>query len=119
MYFSLSFHISYDENLRSWDTRQTKQPLETLNLGAGVWRIKQLVQASSRVTGSDSSLLATATMGNGFHIVDKCKGNILGQFTGHSSLAYGVDWYPGSGEENILASCSFYDHVLKIWSWNS
>ena len=108
MYFSLSL-ISYDEKLRSWDLRSPKRPMSEMSLGGGVWRIKQAPSGRS----DSSSLLALACMHNGFHIVDAEKSGRVLHYTGHDSLAYGVDWKTS----NVLASCSFYDHLLKVWRW--
>ena len=38
----------------------------------------------------------------------------LHHHTGHTSLAYGADWQRGS---DLVASCSFYDHMLQLWRW--
>ena len=68
----LSFHIfifSYDEQLLVWDSRQMRKPLTDIGLGGGIWRIKW------EPTRGDKIL--TATMYNGFHIIDTktLKGN--------------------------------------------
>ena len=38
-------------------------------------------------------------------------------FEGHKSLAYGADWsrLPEKNSENLVASCSFYDHAMHLW----
>ena len=53
---------SYDENLRLFDTRQMRRPVSTSPLGGGVWRVKW-----EPLSGH---CLLTATMHNGFHILD-------------------------------------------------
>lgn len=71
-------------------------------------------------------------MHNGFHVlsvdallrqddrtslpgIDGC--TALAQFKAHESLAYGVDWglLGIDGKEDVVASCSFYDHNLRTW----
>lgn len=58
----------------------------------------------------------------GFHIIDWDNAKIVDKFTGHVSLGYGIDWYQGQEDETtgsktlLLASCSFYDHSLHLWS---
>lgn len=39
---------------------------------------------------------------------------IIAQYTEHKSLAYGSDWSHGE-ELGLIASCSFYDHLLHLW----
>ncbi|KAJ8037207.1 Diphthine methyltransferase [Holothuria leucospilota] len=129
---------SYDETILVWDTRQMKSPLFDANVGGGVWRLKWHPD-------KESNFLLGACMHNGFHILDttamlgsencKKKFESVFQYQGHSSLAYGVDWcrldvnnFPACPEyvvetnlgrnakkTNIVASCSFYDHLLKVW----
>jgi diphthamide biosynthesis protein 7 len=40
-------------------------------------------------------------------------------FDKHESIAYGVDWQrdPSSSQadDTLVASCSFYDHLLHLW----
>ena len=102
-----------------------KQPLQTLAMGGGVWRIRQLHrkqfgQKFDRV----GQLLAIAAMHNGFHIVDSDKFEIVASYTEeHESLAYGIDiksFAENESPENEncawISSCSFYDHTQKLWS---
>ncbi|KAK7113565.1 diphthine methyltransferase-like [Littorina saxatilis] len=119
---------SYDENLSVFDTRKMRQPISTTPLGGGVWRVKW-----DPFSGHN---ILTASMHNGFHIVDCSKQDaeplpVLAHYTNHTSLAYGVDWCrlktqgentnTDHGDENmehcLLASCSFYDHSLQVWQW--
>jgi len=101
---------SYDEELRQWDVRNCKQEVESLPVGGGVWRIKQ--------SPTTSSTLLLATMHDGFKTVTDMK--IASEYREHDSLAYGADWVPGVVTQgktlNIAATCSFYDHLLRVWS---
>ena len=110
---------SYDENMHSWDTRKMKQPLSTLGMGGGIWRIRQM-SFQNEVPTSCSNLLATACMHGGFNLVDVDKFETVLNYAEHESLAYGIDFKSIRNFDGvILASCSFYDHALKIWkvSW--
>lgn len=107
-----------------WDTRNILRPLKEVCLGGGVWRIKWCP--------SHSDLAAAACMHNGFHIVhghlkttDPME--VVCSYSEHKSLAYGVDWCQlaaetvakvttDMGHQFTLASSSFYDHSLHIWS---
>ena len=111
-------------------------------MGGGVWRIKQLHRNRNRngtqiCDQNDESetfgdqLLAVAAMHSGFHIVDTSKAEIVASYTEeHKSLAYGIDIRDECcrltqnevSQKDIknlwLASCSFYDHTLKLWNVN-
>lgn len=83
---------------------------------------------------TNPSRLLIAAMHNGFSVVDfdgisvtpsedgklsPGEGELKKRFEGHDSLAYGVDWSDGgqtSSSEDIVASCSFYDHAMHVWS---
>ncbi|PSN46316.1 Diphthine methyltransferase [Blattella germanica] len=95
---------SYDENLRLWDTRNTKQPLSCLSLGGGVWRLKWDPYKWQH--------LLAACMHGGFCIVND-KPNIVTTYTEHESLAYGADWC-ADPTSKLVATCSFYDHKLCL-----
>lgn len=94
------------------------KPLKEVCLGGGVWRIKWCPL--------NSDLVATACMHNGFQVI---RGHlrtgdpmeVVSSYSQHKSLAYGVDWCRlpmATAKDNrlTLASCSFYDHCLHIWS---
>ncbi|XP_012152025.1 diphthine methyltransferase isoform X2 [Megachile rotundata] len=117
---------SYDEILRLWDTRNLKRPISEINLGGGIWRLKwdPFVQ----------KYLLAACMYGGFKIIDCEKPetlSIIGEYNEHKSIAYGCDWCFLNNREiaeqiietesqNIclIGTCSFYDHALKLCSFN-
>jgi diphthamide biosynthesis protein 7 len=123
--------ISYDEHIRLFDARNIKQPLRKVHVGGGVWRTKWHPNASRK---SDVLL---ACMHGGFNIVnvgdaltaaDACEHwsagedegcTITTRFDKHESIAYGVDWssqhLENLGQKSVIASCSFYDHLLHLW----
>ncbi|XP_020573580.1 diphthine methyltransferase homolog [Phalaenopsis equestris] len=108
---------SYDEFIRVWDVRCISRPFmeNSLCLGGGVWRLKY----HSLIKG----LVLAACMHSGFAIV-KIDGeniNILETYTKHDSLAYGADWQraecvkDGGRSGLLVATCSFYDRLLRLW----
>ncbi|XP_009759212.1 uncharacterized protein LOC107772927 isoform X2 [Nicotiana tabacum] len=106
----------YDEHLRVWDVRSISKPVHetSISLGGGVWRIKY--------HPSVPNLVLTACMHNGFAVV-KVKGDtaeVIETYNKHGSLAYGADWQRGlgrngRGKNNVIATCSFYDQLLRVW----
>ena len=102
--------FSYDDTLAVWDTRMFRGPSDQLNLGGGVWRIRQHL--------TDPNTLALAAMYNGFHIYDASLNSSVVHFKEHESLAYGIDFRHGESQTGLsktLVSCSFYDHLVKVW----
>ncbi|KAI9220438.1 WD40-repeat-containing domain protein [Blastocladiella britannica] len=105
---------SYDDSLRIWDKRTLgprAQPLHTLEMGGGVWRLKW-------GSGANRNRIAVAGMYAGFFVVDLVDNEgtptVTREYTAHKSIAYGVDWVGHRGD--TLATCSFYDHSLHVWS---
>lgn len=107
---------SYDEQLRIWDVRSTSRPVNEISvgLGGGVWRIKH----HPVIPG----LVLTACMHNGFSIVkfDTNGAQVVETYERHGSLAYGADWQRGDLVEGrrknaAIATCSFYDRLLRVW----
>ena len=86
------------------------EPFCKTKLMNGVWRVKH--------HPTDSSLLLTATMHGGFHVLKyeslTSSLNVSLHYQKHTSLGYGVDW---SLEDNLIASCSFYDHYCTLWKY--
>ncbi|WVN90475.1 uncharacterized protein L203_105711 [Cryptococcus depauperatus CBS 7841] len=116
---------SYDENLRLFDTRSTRQPLLTIPIGGGIWRTR--FHPDHKRAGD----VLIACMHDGFKIIQLSRaisngsweneesktGNIVKSFDQHSSLAYGADWckLPLKDGQSLVATCSFYDHALHLW----
>ena len=108
---------SYDECLRVWDLRSISRPINEISvcLGGGVWRIKHHPFVSG--------LVLAACMHNGFAIVniEGEKPEVVETYNQHGSLAYGADWQKekllpgGKTKSTVLATCSFYDRLLRIW----
>ncbi|GAA6007225.1 hypothetical protein JCM11491_003051 [Sporobolomyces phaffii] len=118
---------SYDATVRLFDKRNPLRPLTSFDVGGGVWRLKWHPTNPRR--------LLVAAMHNGFSVVDfdglssqassdgaivPGEGELVKRFEGHDSLAYGVDWNQRGPQtkdgEDLVASCSFYDHALHVWA---
>jgi diphthamide biosynthesis protein 7 len=97
--------------------RKPLVPLVQGDVGGGAWRVKWHPSPSRKED------LLVAGMHDGFKVV-KAHGEdvaweIVKRFDDHKSLAYGVDWsYTPSDVDGqtLIASCSFYDHALYLWS---
>ncbi len=115
---------SYDGQVRVWDAR-TLRPVcvHACDVEGGVWRLKWHPR--------DRKQLAVAAMHGGAWVVrfedkeeeEEGKTQALAKKTchhaRHASMVYGMDWWHGGGreedEEDVLATCSFYDHALHLW----
>ena len=104
------------------------KPLTHVDVGGGAWRVKWHPSAERKHD------LLVACMHDGFKVVrfhpsnDTSEGSLLAdasgheitkQFDQHESLAYGVDWsfqHHPEGDDTLIASCSFYDCALHLWS---
>ena len=113
---------SFDEYLRRWDKRKLNEPIQSIRLGGGVWKL--------RPSSNDPQRLLCACMQHGFVIVDLKSSKIECHYQGHESLAYGCDWQQKEiidnsmmndeemtnvTSESLIASCSFYDKTVHIW----
>ena len=106
---------SYDEKVRCWDFRNFKCPIWEVGVGGGVWRIKQR-----------GSRMLVGAMHDGFKVLEEEPGGggcrVVAEYKEHESLAYGADWVEESGSGvngcawQTAATCSFYDHTMKVWS---
>lgn len=100
---------SYDEHIHLWDTRSMRSPLaEAHTPGGGIWRLKWHPSRSDR--------LLSASMHAGAFIIDTAddKLTVVKGFLDHKSMAYGADW-SYHHHHDLVASCSFYDHVMHLW----
>ncbi|KAJ7900354.1 WD40-repeat-containing domain protein [Mycena olivaceomarginata] len=112
---------SYDNTVRLFDKRKPLLPVTQVDVGGGAWRVKWHPSASRKQD------LLVACMHDGFKVVRFAEpegagldgGEVLKRFDSHTSLAYGADWSfddSGSEGETSIASCSFYDHTLRLWT---
>ncbi|KAF8306969.1 WD-40 repeat-containing protein [Clavulina sp. PMI_390] len=116
---------SYDSTVRIFDTRSLARPVTEVPVGGGAWRVKWHPSPHRKDD------LLVACMHDGFKVVrfgfdeagsfQNLTHNITARNDEHASLAYGTDWQYGRGEAgqgdetSVIASCSFYDHMLSIW----
>ncbi|KAJ7706171.1 WD40-repeat-containing domain protein [Mycena rosella] len=111
---------SYDNTVRLFDKRKMLVPVTQVDVGGGAWRVKWHPAASRK------NDLLVACMHDGFKVVRFATdadgagfggGEVVKRFDSHTSLAYGVDWsFADTGGESFIASCSFYDHSLHLWT---
>ena len=120
------FIYSYDNTVRLFDTRKLLKPLIQADVGGGAWRVKWHPSCSRK------DYLLVASMHDGAKVLrfqndvvgtgtlsfenEKAGWEITSRFDKHESMVYGVDWrHRERGDESLIASCSFYDHVLHTW----
>ena len=125
---------SYDEKARLWDLRAPARPVlaAAVPAGGGVWRLKW--------HPSDPALLLAACMHGGFAVLSASAAAAAGSGPGEAdgapgaaaaaglsvaevypeqqTLAYGADWCREVAADgtSIVASASFYDRQLHVWS---
>jgi diphthamide biosynthesis protein 7 len=138
---------SYDESLRLWDVRQMRQPVLVTEhaLGGGVWRVRwnpdparaDEILCCAMHNGFavvdvelESDVAAAAADGAAASFTHVSTATCV-QYKHHSSLAYGADWcaqpaswLPKSSIASdvcadVIATCSFYDKQLDVWSINA
>ncbi|CAF0716232.1 unnamed protein product [Brachionus calyciflorus] len=100
---------SYDEKIYVLDKRNLKRSLnESKKLNGGVWKIK---------LHKEKDLLLCACMHKGVHIVNSNSLESSLFYDGHGldNLAYGCDWKRFDEKNDLVSTCSFYNHQLKIW----
>ncbi|KIJ21756.1 hypothetical protein PAXINDRAFT_95261 [Paxillus involutus ATCC 200175] len=122
-----STYRAFDRRRQLFDTRKPLKSLMVADVGGGAWRVKWHPLAERKHD------LLVACMHDGFKIVrfgpkaasdepslfaDGTSYEIAKRFDEHESLAYGVDWsfkQRTTGNETLIASCSFYDCALHLW----
>ena len=120
---------SYDESIRLWDMRKmdSTEPLCSLNVGGGVWRVKWhptdyhkilvgAMHGGCRVVEVPIlSNLAQQALTDDDANLKEWTLRIQKEFVEHKSMAYGADWIHSEGSHEAAASCSFYDRQAFIW----
>lgn len=135
---------SYDDHIRllalPTPTSFPRRPklLAELDLGGGVWRLKDITAAGTTTTNSSSGgdyeyTILASCMHAGARVL-RLKGpssqqqdeggeedlewsfEMLAAFEEHKSMNYGSDVQPGEGGRKII-STSFYDRLLAMWTW--
>ncbi|EJU02361.1 WD40 repeat-like protein [Dacryopinax primogenitus] len=106
---------TYDSLVRIYDTRAPLRPLESYNVAGGAWRLQFHPSAARK------SDLLVAAMHGGAEIVRLSPGagedsQERTKFEGHESMCYAARWVTTEGaREDVVASCSFYDHRVCLW----
>ena len=99
---------SYDEKIYLLDKRNKKKAIqESKRLNGGVWKM---------VLHPD--YIVCACMHTGLHIVDYNSLESCFYYEKHqlNNLVYGCDWKSSKTQKEVLiASCSFYNHQLRLW----
>ncbi|KAK9318222.1 WD40-repeat-containing domain protein [Lipomyces starkeyi] len=106
---------SYDEKLRVWDLRgpySKGSVVNELSLGGGVWRLIDHPKVAEK-------LVLSCCMHGGARVINTSDelsdASVVGNISeGHESMLYGGDW---SSDGGYIATCSFYDKKLNLWSY--
>jgi len=123
----LPFHClrSYDGHVRLFDRRKPLVPLTSVDCEGGIWRTKwhpsrpdRLLVAAMHPPGGCKVVQFDGLSSEGAFADGGANGEWAVRFDEHESMAYGADWSLGrdEGEGDVVASCSFYDHTLKVWA---
>ncbi|KYO00958.1 conserved protein, unknown function, partial [Plasmodium reichenowi] len=105
----------YDNNIRIFDLRNIREPIQTVDVNSSIWRMKFLYK-----NNSVDNLLVAACDG-GAKIFKKSNNDFIydkGIFN-NSELTYGIDVIdmlrPKNEKKKIYLSCSFYNKEVQLW----
>uniref|UniRef100_A0A7S3A148 methylated diphthine methylhydrolase n=1 Tax=Rhodosorus marinus TaxID=101924 RepID=A0A7S3A148_9RHOD len=103
----------YDDHIRFFDMRSLKRSAEPpVQLEGGPWRIK--------IHPDDPRYILVPAMYAGAYLLrrdDARNGaNQICHYGGHQSIAYGACWMDSTVDPLSVATCSFYDHAVHVWS---
>lgn len=88
-----------------------KTPLSVTKTSGGVWRLKW--------DPFGSNYILAACMYGSFHVLsNQPSPDIVATYSQHKSICYGADWCYSKAQGLILATCSFYDHLLTLSKFN-
>ncbi|KAJ8905270.1 hypothetical protein NDN08_001778 [Rhodosorus marinus] len=103
----------YDDHIRFFDMRSLKRSTEPpIQLEGSPWRIKYHPE--------DPRYILLPAMYAGAYLLrrDDARngGNQICHYRGHQSIAYGACWMDSTVDPLSVATCSFYDHAVHVWS---
>ena len=93
---------SYDESVRLWDLRAPAAPTASLAVGGGAYALAR-----------DGDGYLAACMGAGARVLRAAPLAVAGVYDHHGSVVYGAVRH---GASRRIASCSFYDRGVHVWS---
>lgn len=79
--------------------------------GGGVWRLKYHPE--------HPNIIAAACMQNGYAILDEGKADPVEVIRHEGNLVYGADWVLDGDGSRMIATCSFYDNLLRFCTLNT
>ncbi len=93
---------SYDESVRLWDLRAPAAPTASLAVGGGAYALAR-----------DGDGYLAACMGAGARVLRATPFSVAGVYDHHGYVVYGAVRHEASRR---IASCSFYDRGVHVWS---
>ena len=93
---------SYDESVRLWDLRAPAAPTASVAVGGGAYALAR-----------DGDGYLAACMGAGVRVLRAAPLAVAGVYDHHGSVVYGAVRH---GASRRIASCSFYDRGVHVWS---